>query len=84
MDDRQIKTDEDVTLDVRTLPHAQRHQTIFALLDKLSDGQALVITNDHDPAPLGYQLRALHGDTFGWEYLESGPTVWQVAIRKKA
>jgi len=75
---------DDLTLDVRELPHAQRHNTIFALLERLSEGQALVITNDHDPAPLGYQLRALYGDKYGWEYKESGPTVWRVAIRRSA
>ena len=76
-------TREDVELDVRALPHAQRHAAIFALLDRLQAGQALVIVNDHDPAPLGYQLRALHGDGFGWEYLEKGPAVWRVAIRRR-
>lgn len=75
---------EEMTLDVRTLPHAQRHATIFALLERLEVGQALTITNDHDPAPLGYQLRALHGEKYGWEYVESGPTVWRVAIRRRA
>lgn len=83
MDDRiETQPTDDMTLDVRELPHAQRHQQIFALLERLEVGQALVITNDHDPAPLGYQLRALHGDDFGWEYVESGPHVWRVAIRK--
>ncbi len=75
---------EDVELDVRSIPHAGRHATIFALLEKLAVEQALVITNDHDPAPLGYQLRALHGEKYGWEYLESGPTQWRVAIRRRS
>ncbi len=75
---------EDVALDVRTIPHVRRHETIFALIERLSPGQALVITNDHDPAPLGYQLRALYGEAYGWEYVEKGPEVWRVAIRKSA
>lgn len=74
----------DITLDVRELPHAARHQAIFALLEKLEVGQALTIANDHDPAPLGYQLRALYGERYGWEYLQRGPEVWQVAIRRRA
>lgn len=73
---------EDVPLDVRTLPHAQRHQTIFTVLPRLAAGQALVITVDHDPQPLRYQLDALHPGQFGWEYLDRGPEVWQVAIRR--
>ncbi|MGH3743967.1 MAG: DUF2249 domain-containing protein, partial [Mycobacteriales bacterium] len=39
----------DGDLDVRTLPHAQRHEIIFGRLDRLEPGQALVILNDHDP-----------------------------------
>ena len=74
----------DVALDVRTLPHATRHQTILATLERLEVGQALTITNDHDPAPLGYQLRALYGDQYGWEYVERGPEVWRVEIRRRA
>lgn len=74
----------DVTLDVRTLPHAARHQRIFSILDHLDVGQVLTIANDHDPAPLGYQLRALYGDKFGWDYVERGPEVWRVAITRRA
>lgn len=74
---------DDVPLDVRTLPHFQRHQTIFNVLPRLAVGQALVITVDHDPQPLRYQLDALHPGQFGWEYLDRGPEVWQVAIRRQ-
>lgn len=79
-----IDKGEDVALDVRLIPHARRHETIFALLGRLTVGQALIITNDHDPAPLGYQLRALYKDAYGWEYVEAGPEVWRVAIRRQA
>lgn len=74
---------DDVELDVRALPHAQRHQTIFALVGRLPPGRALVIVNDHDPQPLRYQLNALFPGEFSWEYLEEGPDVWRVAIRKQ-
>ena len=77
--------ENDIELDVRSLPHARRHDTIFSLLEKLESKQALVITNDHDPRPLGFQMRALYGDeTYSWTYIESGPEVWRVAIRKEA
>ena len=73
----------DVELDVRILPHAQRHATIFAILERLQSGQALIITNDHDPMPLGYQLQAIYGDKYSWSYLENGPEKWRVAMRKE-
>jgi uncharacterized protein (DUF2249 family) len=69
-------------LDVRTLPHGQRHEIIFARLDALAPGEALVIVNDHDPKPLRYQTSALWPDTFEWTYREAGPQVWRVAITR--
>jgi uncharacterized protein (DUF2249 family) len=67
-------------LDVRALPHGQRHEIIFARLDALAPGEALVIVNDHDPKPLRYQTAAMWPDRFEWTYRQSGPEVWRVAI----
>jgi uncharacterized protein (DUF2249 family) len=69
-------------LDVRALPHGQRHEIIFARLNALALGESLVIVNDHDPKPLRYQTAALWPDRFVWSYLESGPQVWRVAINR--
>lgn len=69
-------------LDVRMLPHEQRHEIIFARLDGLAPGQALVIVNDHDPKPLRYQTEALWPDEFSWSYREAGPQIWRVAITR--
>jgi uncharacterized protein (DUF2249 family) len=73
--------ERDGDLDVRLLPHGARHDIIFARLDELRSGQALVIVNDHDPKPLRFQTEALWPGRFVWSYLESGPQVWRVAIR---
>jgi uncharacterized protein (DUF2249 family) len=70
----------DGDLDVRALPHGQRHDIIFARLDQLQPGQALVIINDHDPKPLRYQAGAIWPDRFVWSYLQAGPQIWRVAI----
>lgn len=67
-------------LDVRTLPHGQRHELIFARLDALATGEALVIVNDHDPKPLRYQTEALWPERFAWTYQEAGPRIWRIAI----
>ena len=69
-------------LDVRTLPHGQRHEIIFARLDALAPGRALVIVNDHDPKPLRYQTEALWPGRFTWTYREAGPQVWRLAITR--
>ncbi len=65
--------------DVRSLGPAQRHQQIFALVDKLAVGASFVLVNDHDPKPLYYQLEAEYPKQFSWTYIEKGP-VWKVEI----
>jgi uncharacterized protein (DUF2249 family) len=75
------KTEQE--LELRTLPHSERHALIFRTYDGLDEGDAFVIINDHDPKPLSYQMAALYGEeAFSWEYLEEGPDAWKVHIGK--
>lgn len=70
------------TLDVTKIEPRLKHPTIFQRFDALDEGAALVISNDHDPKPLYYQLLAERGQTFQWEYLKQGPDIWEVKITK--
>ena len=70
----------DPELDVRAIPHGQRHDVIFVTYDALLAGDGFVLVNDHDPKPLRYQFEAEHAGQFTWNYLESGPEVWRVRI----
>uniref|UniRef100_E6Q2U7 DUF2249 domain-containing protein n=1 Tax=mine drainage metagenome TaxID=410659 RepID=E6Q2U7_9ZZZZ len=69
-------------LDIRTIPPARKHPTIHARLDILAPGEALTLLNDHDPRPLRFELEHDHPGMFAFEYLESGPEVWRVLIRR--
>lgn len=69
-------------VDVRSLIPAQRHARIFELVDALLPDTSFILINDHDPKPLYYQLEAEHPKQFSWTYLEQGPAVWRVQIRK--
>jgi uncharacterized protein (DUF2249 family) len=71
-------------LDVRDLPPAQRHTTIFDEYRALLPGTGFVLVNDHDPKPLRYQFEAEHPGQFTWDCLEAGPDVWQVRIGRPA
>ena len=71
-----------VTLDVRDMAPRDRHPTIFARLDALKPGDILRLVNDHDPAPLRYQLLAERPDMFNWEPEKQGPDEWIIHIRK--
>ncbi|HTN21218.1 MAG TPA: iron-sulfur cluster repair di-iron protein [Pelobium sp.] len=70
-------------LNVTEIEPRFKHPTIFNKFDGLTDGDAFVINNDHDPKPLYYQLLAERGQIFTWEYLENGPEVWKVKIQKR-
>ena len=72
------------TIDVRPLPPRERHPLIFGSFDALASGESLLLVNDHDPKPLFYQFQAESPGKFTWDYLESGPEVWQVKIGKPA
>jgi uncharacterized protein (DUF2249 family) len=80
--DREQQPAATIEIDVRELPHTTRHEEIFGRLGRLSPREALVIVNDHDPAPLRYQLDALWPGNFSWAYEEKGPERWKVAITR--
>jgi regulator of cell morphogenesis and NO signaling len=69
-------------IDVTIIEPRRKHPTIFENFDALSEGEAFIIHNDHDPKPLYYQLIGERGNIFKWEYLAEGPEIWQVKIAK--
>ena len=70
------------TFDVRPFHPAKRHDKFFQAFDELKPGEAFIFTNDHDPKPLYYQIEAESKEPFNWEYLQSGPEVWEVKVMK--
>ena len=72
------------SIDVRSLIPMQRHQKIFELVGQLAPGKGFVLINDHDPKPLRYQFDAESPGKFGFSYLEAGPEVWRVEIKRLA
>ncbi len=72
------------SLDVRPMPPRERHDTIFERFDQLATGETLRLVNDHDPAPLRYQLDATRPGQFRWEYVEQGPDEWKVDVTSRA
>lgn len=74
--------ENNLAIDVRVIPHAQRHPLIFGALEALTPGKALEVTADHDPRPLHHHLDTRYPGLFGWSYLERGPDVWRVEIER--
>jgi uncharacterized protein (DUF2249 family) len=69
-------------IDVRQVVPRERHPLIFQTFDALAPGESFQLVNDHEPKPLFYQFMHERPELFGWEYLESGPEVWRVQIKK--
>ena len=69
-------------LDVRPIIPKEKHSTIFSKFDSLVKGEILQLINDHDPKPLYYEMSAERNGQSSWEYIESGPDVWKVNIKK--
>ena len=74
---------KDNLLDLSLLQAAERHPFVFIRYDELEPGETFVLCNDHDPKPLYYQLLGSRGNRFSWQYLQSGPAIWKIAITKR-
>lgn len=78
------KLEAPAVIDVREIPHGQRHPKIFGRYDRLAEGEAFTLVNNHDPKPLRREFEATHPGTFTWDYVESGPEIWKVRIGRTA
>lgn len=67
-------------LDVRDVPHALRHATVFGALDAVPAGTAMVLIAPHDPLPLLAQIEQRSPGVFAVEYLERGPEAWRLRL----
>jgi uncharacterized protein (DUF2249 family) len=67
-------------LDVREIPHGQRHPRIFGIFARLAPGESFALVNNHDPKRLRKEFDATHPAAFTWDYVESGPEQWRVRI----
>lgn len=70
-------------IDVTIIEPRRKHPHIFERFDRLSPGESVIISNDHDPKPLLYQMLAERGAVIDWTYVERGPERWVVMITKK-
>lgn len=70
-------------LDVRVLVPIERHKLLLELFAALPVGESFIFINDHDPIPLYYEFRSIHGDVVGWEYLHRGGLDWEVKVTRQ-
>ena len=71
-------------LDLRRIPPPQRHALIFQKFDALAIGDSLHLINDHNPVPLNRQIDSMRQGQASWEYLQRGPEIFRIRIRRIA
>ncbi|MFZ0661684.1 MAG: DUF2249 domain-containing protein [Acidobacteriaceae bacterium] len=71
-------------LDLRQVPHRERHPLVFSTFDALKVGESFVLVNDHDPVPLNRQMDTMRPGQLDWNYVVRGPEVFQIRIRRTA
>lgn len=73
-------------LDVRSIPPADRHPTIYDAFSDLDPGETLTIINDHEPKPLFYEFQAevetFDVDGYAVERVEDGMFVAEFPKRE--
>ncbi|UXY25555.1 DUF2249 domain-containing protein [Streptomyces sp. HUAS TT20] len=70
-------------LDVRAVPHALRHATVFGALDAVRVGGGIVLVAHHDPLPLLEQIEERSPGRFAVEYTERGPEIWRLVFTRR-
>lgn len=73
---------ESPELDVRTVPHAIRHATVFGALDSVSPGAGMILVAPHDPRPLLAQIEARYSGGFTVDYLQRSPDAWRLEFTR--
>lgn len=71
-------------LDLREVPRPLRHPLVFEKLDRLALGDSFVLVNDHDPVPLSRQIEGMRQGQTTWEYIQRGPDLFRIRIRRIA
>jgi uncharacterized protein (DUF2249 family) len=69
-------------LDVRSVPHAIRHATIFGALESVHPGAGLQLVAPHDPLPLLDQVNQRWPGAFSVAYSERGPEAWRLSLMR--
>ena len=72
----------DNEIDVRVLVPIKRHELLLKKFKELPVNENFVFINDHDPLPLFYEFRSIHGDVVGWDYINKGGRDWKVKVTR--
>ena len=70
-------------LDVRAIPHAIRHATVFGALGAIPPGGSMVLVAPHDPKPLLAQIADREAGAIEVSYLDEGLEAWRLRLTRR-
>ncbi|GAA0711845.1 DUF2249 domain-containing protein [Dactylosporangium roseum] len=73
----------DARVDVRGIPHDQRHARVLTAVDALPADAALVLIAPHAPRPLLAEIDARYPGQIDITWLQEGPDVWQIRLYRQ-
>jgi uncharacterized protein (DUF2249 family)/iron-sulfur cluster repair protein YtfE (RIC family) len=73
----------DTRLDVRALPHGERHARVLAAVSELPADGALVLVAPHAPVPLLNEIEQRFPGQIDRQWLQEGPDVWQIRLHRQ-
>ena len=74
----------DSRLDVRDVPHSQRHALVLSTVEALTPGHAVVLVAGHAPRPVLAEIDDRFGAQVQTQWLQTGPEVWQIRLERVA
>ncbi|HQH08895.1 MAG TPA: DUF2249 domain-containing protein [Phycicoccus sp.] len=69
-------------LDVRAVPHAIRHATVFGALTAIKSGGSMILVAPHNPLPLLAQIDERENGAISVSYLDEGPEAWRLKLTR--
>ena len=69
-------------VDLREVAASDRRLKVFDAFEHLLPGEVLVLVHNHHSKPLFYLFLAESPRGFTWDYLEQGPDIWRIRIKK--
>ena len=69
-------------VDVRGVALDERRSSVLLSYRRLAVGDTMELADVLDPVDLYSELNAIASGDFSWLYLERGPGVWRVSVRK--
>lgn len=69
-------------IDLRVIISADKYRAAVTGFDSIKKGEKLQLINDNDLRSMFYQLSSEMNGRFYWQYVESGPDIWKINIKK--